>query len=328
MRRSTGPALVLGILCLAGCGSNGSSPTRPTGADWTTAPGGLSGTFSFTRSPIDPSVIEYITPLGNLNPPGHTLPTDHIYFYHHLNHRSAPQFDVFAPADGVVGTVMRGSDDQIYVWASSVHMYYIGHVILDGTFSTGQRITAGQRLGMTSPLAFGLDLGLINNDITVPFISPARYSGNSLHGDAPLKYFTDPLKSQLYALVEGTGVNRDGQINYDRPGRLAGNWFHESLPVSETFTPAGWTRHLAFVRDNRDPSKICISVGGIIIDFGVYTIAPNDPDPADVTPDMGPVTFQLTATKFGGPTGPLTVTMVSDTRIRLQFAGNEHIYVR
>jgi len=34
-----------------------------------------------------PSLYQYlffddtVIPLGNLNPPGHTLPTDHIYFY-------------------------------------------------------------------------------------------------------------------------------------------------------------------------------------------------------------------------------------------------------
>lgn len=325
MRRSI--CLLATGLALSGCGSNGNSPTSP-GYDWTTAPSGLGGTLSFTRSPIDPAVIEYITPLGNLNPPGHTLPTDHIYFYHHLFHRAAPQFDVFAPASGVVATVMRNGDDQIYIWSSSKHMYYLGHVMLEGAFSIGQQITAGQRLGTTSAASFGLDLGVINKDITVPFISPARYSGNSLNVDAPLKYFTDPLKAQLYALVEGTGVNRDGQINFDQPGRLAGNWFHESLPVGETFQPTGWARHLAFVRDNRDPSLIRISAGGVFIKAGVYAIGAGDPDPALVTTSSGPVTFQLSSTAFGGPGGPLTVTMLSDARIRLQFDGTEHFYVR
>jgi len=34
-----------------------------------------------TVSPMDLSDIREIAPLGNLNPTGHTFPTDHIYFY-------------------------------------------------------------------------------------------------------------------------------------------------------------------------------------------------------------------------------------------------------
>jgi hypothetical protein len=324
MRRSI-YLLAVGLTVTA-CGSN-SSPTGPSNST-TTAPAGLGSTFAFTRSPVDPAVIEFITPLGNLNPPGHTIPTDHIYFYHHLNHRSAPQYEVFAPADGIIGPILRGNDDAIYVWTSKTHMYYLGHVILDAGFAQNQKVTAGQRLGVTSTLSFGLDLGLLNYDITLPFVMPARYSDNSLHADAPLKFFSDPLKSQLYALVEGTGANRDGQINFDQAGRLAGNWFHESLPVSESAGPSGWTRHLAFVRDNRDPSQIRISIGGMITTAGVYSIAAADPDPASVTTGSGSVTFNVVSGAFGGPSGPMVVTMMTDARIRIQFAGNEQFYVR
>lgn len=39
------------------------------------------GPLVFRASPTDQPAIRWITPLGNLNPPDHTLPTDHIYFY-------------------------------------------------------------------------------------------------------------------------------------------------------------------------------------------------------------------------------------------------------
>lgn len=35
----------------------------------------------FRASPIYQAAIRWITPLGNLNPPEHTRPSDHIYFY-------------------------------------------------------------------------------------------------------------------------------------------------------------------------------------------------------------------------------------------------------
>jgi hypothetical protein len=324
MRRSIW-LLAFGCLGLAGCGSSASGPTSPSSS---AASSSLGSTFTFTRSPIDTNLIEFITPLGNLNPPGHTLPTDHIYFYHHLNHQSAPQYDVYAPADGTIAALTKAIDDQIYVSASSVHMYYLDHLVLDSGFAVNQKISAGQHLGKTGTGSFGLDLGLLNFDITLPFIVPARYSGNSLHADAPLKYFADPLKSQLYALVQGTGANRDGQVNFDQAGRLVGGWFHESLAVTESANSTAWTRHLAFVRDNLDPSKICIASGGTTLPAGVYTIAGGNPDPATVTTASGSVTYQVTSTSFAGAAGPLTITMLSDTRIRVQFAGSDQIYLR
>lgn len=326
MRRSICP-LLAALSLAAGCGSHGSGPTDPTS---TSTPSGLGSTFSFTRSPIDPGSIAFIVPLGNLNPPGHTLPTDHIYFYHHIPGQAPNgiQYDVFAPADGVIGTITKAIDDQIYVWASSAHVYYLDHLVLDSGFAVNQKITAGQHLGKTVVGEYGIDLGLMNFDLTLTFVTPARYSGNSLHADAPLKYFSEPLKTQLYALVQGTGANRDGQVSFDQPGRLVGGWFHESLSIADSAGPNGWTRHLAFVRDNLDPSKIRISIGGTLTSAGVFSIGAADPDPATVTTASGPVTFQMTSTSFGGPSGPLTVTMVSDTRIRVQFAGSEQFYVR
>src|SRR5690242_9125489 len=40
-----------------------------------------SGNTLYTALPTDLSGVSGIVPLGNLNPTGHTLPTDHIYLY-------------------------------------------------------------------------------------------------------------------------------------------------------------------------------------------------------------------------------------------------------
>jgi hypothetical protein len=319
--------VLVAVFAAAGCGSSGGGPTSPSS---TTTPSELGTTLTFTRSPIDPSAILFITPLGNLNPPGHTLPTDHIYFYHHVPGQPSNgiQYDIFAPADGTISVISKAIDDQIFIRASSLHMYYLDHLQLDGGFSVNQKITAGQHLGKTVAGEYGIDLGLMNSGITLPFIVPARYSGNSLHADAPLKYFAEPLKTQLYALVQGTGVNRDGQVSFDQPGRLVGGWFHETLAVAESANASAWSRQLAFVRDNLDPSKIRIASGGTTLPAGVYSIGAGDPDPASVTTASGSVTYQITSTSFGGAAGPMTVTMLSDTRIRVQFAGSDQVYLR
>ena len=70
-RIECGVVLVLASIAAA-CGSTG-----PNGV-----PKGLAscqGTEFLTVSPIDPADIGEIAPLGNLSPPYHTLPTDHIY---------------------------------------------------------------------------------------------------------------------------------------------------------------------------------------------------------------------------------------------------------
>lgn len=55
----------------------------------------------FTKIPVDPDKILFVTPLGNLNPPDHTTPTDHIYLVVKNNNEIHPEFvtKVFAPAD-------------------------------------------------------------------------------------------------------------------------------------------------------------------------------------------------------------------------------------
>jgi hypothetical protein len=50
----------------------------------------------FTAFPVDMARIKSIAPLGNLNPPGHTFPTDHMYFY---KNDSLTDFQVFAPGN-------------------------------------------------------------------------------------------------------------------------------------------------------------------------------------------------------------------------------------
>ncbi len=61
----------------------------------------------FTTIPINPQKILSVTPLGNLNPPDHTIPTDHIYLVVKNNNEIHPEFAtaVFAPADITISTI-------------------------------------------------------------------------------------------------------------------------------------------------------------------------------------------------------------------------------
>lgn len=316
MRRRSLAVVVVLLFVAAACRNSATAPSDTN--------------LPFTASPLALANIEYITPLGNLNPPDHTLPTDHIYFYHHLypEHRNLPQFEVVAPAGGRVTQVRRESDDVILVQVTSKVSYKLAHILLDAGIAKGQSIQAGQRLGTTSPDAGGIDLHVINDDVTLAFITPARYQTESLHCDKPLTFFSDELRPQLYARVTGVVGDKDGRIDFDQRGTLAGNWYHETVPVNDSASRTWGPKHLSFAREPTDASKIRISIGGTIAETGVYAIGTNNPDPANVSVQSGVVTFNITGGKSGTTSGPMQVEMQSDTKIRITFAGTSNIYVR
>lgn len=81
-----------------------------------TSPSPAPGPLAFTSSPVDPAALQFIVPLGNMGPYAHTLPTDHIYFYHHLNAGTFAPVPVTAPASGTVDFIInRGADSKFRV---------------------------------------------------------------------------------------------------------------------------------------------------------------------------------------------------------------------
>lgn len=312
-------ALVTGLAWLAGCGG-GSGPSNPTSPTPSATETPLSTTLVFTQSPIDVGAIEFVVPLGNLNPPGHTLPTDHIYFYHRLRNPSAPIYDVFAPAGGIVREARRGNDDVVRVQVTGSATYYLGHVKLDASIQQGMSVVAGQKLGTTSTLSYGLDIGLVNYDRTLAFVNPARYGDDTRNADSALRFFAEPVRSALYAKVDRRGGNLDGKIDFDVAGRLSGNWFQDGLPVGESTVLDAGPKQLAFVRDVADASAVRVSVGGALGMQGAYAVQAGAPDPASVGPDSGRVAYRLfvAVSNPGSPVGLLIVQMTDGETLRVQ----------
>ena len=100
-------AILVLVLGLAACGGS-SSPASPSGV--------AAGPLVFTVSPIDPAAIQFIVPLGNMGPWGHTLPTDHAYIYHHLSSGAFAPVTVLAPAAGTIEGTYPGINGEIKVW--------------------------------------------------------------------------------------------------------------------------------------------------------------------------------------------------------------------
>ena len=321
MKLSTVAIAIAGLACA--CGSTGpAGVTGPSSADssGTSVGSGVApGTAVFSQSPIAVSDLTEIVPVGNLNPPGHTLPTNHAYFFHRL----VANAEVRAPAGGTVTTIQRGADDQLMIAASPGFEFYIAHILLDSGIAQGASITTGQRLGVTSSAAGAMDLGVINNAVTLFFVRPERYIAGTLHGDSPLKYFPEPLRSDLYGKVTRAGTDKDGQISFDRTGRLAGNWFTSDLQPSVTENFGNGSKHLSFARDVADPDRVRISIGGSLSMTGAFFVQAGAVDPADVSASSGLITYQL----FFSPqaqmrAGIMLVQMLADDRLKVEVFAN------
>jgi hypothetical protein len=316
--RAHSTVVLSSALCAAlaapGCGGSSGGPNGPSGTTTPTA-----ATLTVRASPIAMESIRWITPLGNLNPPDHSTPTDHIYFYFAAPDAGetaiARRTTFFAPADGTVVTVFGGigSDSKLFIRATSTIRYYVDHVILDPGIGTGTTLTAGQRIGTTGG-AFGIDLGVVNPAVTLPgFVNPSRYGEDTLHTDAPLKFCEEPLRSQV-------------------GGRLSGNWFTEQGASA-----------LSFVYDTYDPSQVRIAGAGAISTPTVYSIAAADPLPRDVSPATGRVRYTLTRSRTGlpvqgTPVGQMIVQMIDAQRIQAEivlsltpvteFSANARVLIR
>ncbi|HEY9226075.1 MAG TPA: hypothetical protein VIP11_05475, partial [Gemmatimonadaceae bacterium] len=65
------------------------------------------GTAIFSTPPIALANVAGWVPLGNLNPPGHTFPTDHQYLYLPASARSP--VDLVSPGDAMITRARRTS---------------------------------------------------------------------------------------------------------------------------------------------------------------------------------------------------------------------------
>ncbi len=330
-------AAILLTLLAAGCSSGGSSFTSPSAAP---------GPLTFTFAPVDPAVIQFIVPLGNMGPSAHTMPTDHIYFYHHLNTGPFAPVAVLAPASGTVTNVLtRGTDSKVWIRVNGTYTYYFDHVTLAPGVSQGARIDAGSRVGDSTGIAF--DFSVLNAGLRIPFVNPARYGQDTYQADAPLKYFEEPIRGTLYSKVRRVGSDLDGRINYDVPGTLSGGWFADDLAVADSTRgddPSFGMRQLAFARDAWFPDRLRISVGGFDM-TGLYGVPNDTADFSTITPSSGVVTYRLL--NLGEPGGApgtdqlglLVVQMLDATRIRVdvlpvrtrstaEFTSTARIYLR
>lgn len=277
----------VGLVCLvtslAACGDR--SPVEPGAA----CPAGPLLTVPILQL----ADIDHITPLGNLNPPGHhTFPTSHTYW--NVASPGARRVDVFAPADVVVTRIdrLQFSHDpdvadytlQLEVCAQvQITLFHLGGVsdalasaltgqptcrtdaTLDGSvtncsFTMRRAVAAGVVIGHAGDTqAGGIDVGLIDTRVSSTIANPARFGGMT-HAACPVDYYVAGVRAQLETrfgdfLTTRTAPPVCGRFAFDVPGTAQGNW----VMVGAGQNPEN--HGLALVRDNVIPEAVAISIG-------------------------------------------------------------------
>jgi hypothetical protein len=234
--------------------------------------------------------IRFVTGQGHLAPYPHTLPTPHVYLYWHDGTPITTLLPVQAPGPGRITFVLdQGGDTKIMVRASPTLTWYMDHIILAAGLHVGSVLAAGETIGTTSTQSSAIDLGLLDSSVTNPFLAPQRYGSDLLTCVSPWSRFTTGLRDQFAGLSDVTGPDKDGAVCFDVAGTPAGNWFLDGVPdnASAYGKAENWPKQLAFARDETDPARWRISVGGIIAPASLWAIAVGDPEPTAIAPGQG-----------------------------------------
>lgn len=300
---------------------------------------------SLTHLPIADSNYTHMVPLGQLNPPSHTLPTGHVYFSM-KDHMAIS--DVFCPGALYLTAVSKninglGSANEFTEYIlefgdPSTGMVKFGHIqtvsadILAqvGAFPTSgcQQYTTGSNTfknckkdGLYIAVAAGQKIGTVGgqNDL---YSMDLGISDNS--GEISIQpYLSTDLLNQIRPKI-GDGVHVRtiepvcGQINVDVSGTAKGNWFFpgESHQLED--------KQLALAQDNVDPTIPKISIGTSltnqssgVFDFDLQGSGVVNRDFTNVTPDGTTYCYNLKQadTSIGSS---IIVKMVNATTLQVE----------
>jgi hypothetical protein len=287
------------------CGKGANSSLGPAFAAGLPACAG--GTSFFTVVPIDPTRIMGWVPLGNLNPPAHTFPTDHQYIYLTAVGGDLPETPLLAPGEMYITLAKVGKDGTgvandyavsfspcQQVQGEFGHVTTIAPAILQalGAFDQGCNTYSpapGQSTTQcyTKPVAIkvhagdvigtakGLDLSLFDSRVApITFANAARWQANPNGIDrfhvAPFSdYYAEPARSAVRALLG----QYDGKV-HRTVEPLGGSIATDVAGTAQGtwFNPTQPTYpespHFSIVPDNVDPTMVDLSFGTSHPGFG------------------------------------------------------------
>ncbi len=274
------------------------NPEIPTQKEMAALPN-CAGT-RYAVSPIERLKIREISPLGNLGPPGHTFPTEHLFFHISSGGETTETIPLSSPADVYLtliafshGATKDPVDYTLWFALCKDVIGYYNHVkelspalekiVSESACSfpnesketrcniqTLTPIASGVLMGRVGRLQGNFDFGTFDLSKTLAFANPSRYGTRSLHIQCALDYYGEPLKQQLFLLL-GRSDKQCGITAQDVPGTLKGNWF---FGASRADMSSDWDKHLGFLQDNADPGLSVISIGGTYASAGKWEFRP------------------------------------------------------
>jgi hypothetical protein len=253
------------------------------------------GSTLLSVSPVAYGDIREIAPLGNLNPPGHVFPTDHLYFY--VN--TGPAATLVAPGkirltqvllQKRTGGGMAELDDYgLDFYPCTDQHFYFAHIaslsatlsaqlgVLDKScnapYSTGGftytqcrkdvdvDLAAGDTIGTVGgPTEGALDIGTIDAaSAALTYVDPARVTGaGGLHAACPVDYFVAGVRDSLRARFAVNGVPRTIDPVCGTIAQDVANTAQGRWFFDATSQE---DPHLALVHTNGDPTIGAFSIG-------------------------------------------------------------------
>jgi hypothetical protein len=290
-----------------------------------------SGRVTLTKPVVNPDDLKAIWPLGR-TANGHVTPTDHQYY---IPNDAAKKNGtaIYAPADGVIfgissddatkedptlapadrmvhGIALAFSCNQAMTLGhlSTIAPEFQKYISNENTVSKpiAVPVKAGQKIGTGK---YGMDVWLIDTTSRLTgFIDENDYQDENWkpYSFSLADYFVPALRDAYNAKSLRKVPPLGGKIDYDQPGKLAGNWFRQgSLPHYFRQTDY-WQNELAIFYDYIEPAQIRIMIGRFAYDkpgnFG-FNVVGNAPDPATISVGSGLVKYSLVNYTYADESG-------------------------
>lgn len=219
------------------------------------------------------------------------------------------------------------ADDDCTEYGSATAQYRLCEKLLNVD------ITVGSIIGTTGgKVSSALDLEAYDlAGPSLPYANPARFRPD---GDLRLKIvcpfddFSGGLRESQLARLGGesqlrTLEPRCGESMQDIPGTAQGNWY-----TGEPGAHSDWSQQLGLLHDHIDPGMAAISIGGKVMDHGVWNFRPESSglvnrDFSDISADGKTYCFQGALKKQGSQTptlfpGRLLVALNSATEMLVE----------
>ena len=276
-------------------------PPNPTSDRYTSLPECTGQQFSV--APVDLSLLRELSPRGNLGPPGHTFPTDHMYLHLEGENSETHLIDLRAPGDVTIISITSTPNAAMpdgeeysmhFALCRDVFGYYnhikklsdnLKSVIADvpcqvWTVNPGNAcskeishaVSAGEVIGKVGHLQGNFDFGAYDHRTRLGYIAPQHY------GDITA---TGLNRSRTLAIVCPIDLYPSGPTRDSLYAKILRTVEPQCGVVAQDLAGTlqgnwflgdgsddSYENLLAFVHDSNDPTIAVVSIGGTISNAG------------------------------------------------------------